>query len=98
MTIKLTRTIGRPGFDSRRSQFFQKFNVAEIYQQQHCLERVDSAESLIVDQTHLVPVSGKLALKKNNCMSPIAFFGYIFGPSVPILIFSKAVWYHSEVL
>ena len=97
MTIKLTRTIGRPGFDSRRSQFFQKFNVAEIYQQQPCLERVVSAESLIVDQTHLVPVSGKLALKKQLDV-PIAFFGYIFGPSVLILIFSKAVWYHSEML
>ena len=40
---------------------FFKFYVAEIYR--HCLERVDCAKSLTVDRTHLVLVSGKLALK-----------------------------------
>ena len=35
--------------------------VAEIYQQRHCLEKVDSAKSLTVDQTHLVLVSGYLS-------------------------------------
>ena len=36
-----------------------KLNVAEIYQQRHILERVDSEKSLIVDRTRLVLVSGK---------------------------------------
>ena len=42
----------------------ENFDAAEIYRQRHCLERVDSAKSIIVDQSHLV--SGKLVLQKNS--------------------------------
>ena len=50
------------GFDSRCSGI--DFDVAEIYRQWHCLEREDSAKSLIVEQTHLVLINGKLVLQK----------------------------------
>ena len=43
----------------------KKIDVNEIYQQQHYLQRVDSAKILIVDQTHPVLVSGKLVLQKD---------------------------------
>ena len=50
----------------RHSQIIFKFYVAEIYPQQQCLERVASAKSLIVDQTHLVQVRGKQVLQKRH--------------------------------
>ena len=39
---------------------FFKFDVADIYRERHCLERVDSAKSFISYSTNLVLVSGKL--------------------------------------
>ena len=45
----------------------KKINMAEIYGQQHCLEKVDRAKSLIIDRTHLVLDSGRLALQKEHC-------------------------------
>ena len=56
----------QPRFGSRRYQFFsiKKLDFAEIDEQWHCLERVDSAKSIIVDGTLVVLVSGKLVLHK----------------------------------
>ena len=45
---------------------FKKIDGAEIYLHRHCIERVDSAKSLIVDKNLLVVVSGKLVLQKTS--------------------------------
>ena len=46
---------------------FLKFDVAEIYRQGlRCLDKVDSAKSIIVDGSHLVLVMGTLVQQKRN--------------------------------
>ena len=55
---------------------FFKFDVAEIYRQRYCLERMDSAKSLIIDQTHLALVTSKQVLQKNRWHGTDFYFLY----------------------
>ena len=67
------------GFDSRRPCIY--FNVGENYRQRHFLERVDSARSLRVAQTHLVLVCWKSRTSK-KLFRP--FDGIFFSPLLQI--------------
>ena len=68
-----------PRFDSWRSRIY--FNVGENYRQRHFLERVDSARSLRVAQTHLVLVCWKSRTSK-KLFRP--FDGIFFSPLLQI--------------
>ena len=57
-----------PGFDSWRPKFFfYEIRCCQDLSTAHCLEREWTVQSLIVDQTHQVLVSGARTTKKKEC-------------------------------